>query len=190
MTTVKRADGSTIDSVGAIDKTPWTADDPVYTMNETAYRELPVPGGGATSRYKLWNAGDRRSLSEMMAAFAADSTYPPPHVDAPPSDPVTITATLLAHFLGVDDLTGDGLGWSVDVDVPETDPVRMVVVWVNSDSTDPIGTGGSAIGAFQFNGTPIACRLVDTASGLEDDQQFEITGGEDNGPFTLTVDVP
>jgi hypothetical protein len=54
--------------------TAFAADDPVYTMNETAYREIPSPGGGTTVRSRLWNAGEHRPLSAIRAAFGAGDT--------------------------------------------------------------------------------------------------------------------
>lgn len=74
--TVKRADGTAIPGVGDVDMTLWAPDDPLFTMNEKAYREVPVPGGGASRRTLLWNTGDEMRQSEIDAAFTSSGPYP------------------------------------------------------------------------------------------------------------------
>lgn len=74
--TVRLASGAVVTSIEDLSMTAFAADDPVYVMNDTAYREIPSPGGGTTVRSRLWNAGEHRPLSAIRAAFGAgDSAY-------------------------------------------------------------------------------------------------------------------
>lgn len=185
--TVKRANGTTIATPGDVDKTAWEADDPIYTMNETAYRVTAVPGGGASTATLLWNTGDRRRLSQIQAAFAADTTYPDT-VPAPPHFPATINVTIDARYLGEDQSSGDSLGWTFDVTIDAVSPPRAVVVTIGGED-HALTTGTVSNDVSQFNSTSLQIQLTDTTSGLHAEHSMTVPPGQD-ATDTLTVDVP
>lgn len=180
--TVKRAGGAVAASAEDLDMTAWVPDDPIYTMNETAYRELPVPGGGATFRYKLWNAGDRKPLSEITAAFTADTVYPTP--PAPP--PIVITATVTGHAADSESFM------AITTVISAVTPPRQVdMVILGFTRTYTTGTtNGDDVGldAGFTDGPAGSVLLTDQLTGIHSTEtDFTIDGLDAEVVLTITV---
>lgn len=56
-------------------------------------------------------------------------------------------------------------------------------------TTFPLTTGDTNIGIAQVTGDTVTARLTDTGSHLFDEQDLSFTAGQDNGPFTFTIEL-
>lgn len=57
-------------------------------------------------------------------------------------------------------------------------------------TTFSLTTGDTSTGIAQVTGATIAARLTDSGSHLYDQQSLSFDAGQDNGPFTFTVELP
>lgn len=99
-----------------------------------------------------------------------------------------ITAMITSVYLGVDEASGDSMGWNASVRIPEgPEPPRDVVLKFGGQEFQ-MRTGAIYTDFINYNNTGVMVRLTDVVSGNYDQHEYVQSDDPGTGTYTVAVD--